>query len=374
MTPLRALFLSEGELGTSVMGPAAVAAALEGGLASDPDIDPTFLGLPPMGRLAAAASWWVPGLGRWDLDLQPVRWHVVQALRARRFIDAAVAERPADVLHVNSHAIALGLGSRMQDIPTVLAVDVTVADWQAMGVWRSPRPWSHALLTPSLRRERRVLAAAAAVLAFSEWSAAGVRRANPDVAVEVVHPGLDLHAYRPGPRPSRRRPRLLFVGGRFVEKGGPDLLAAVRPLLGEKLDLDLVTPAPVPEEPGVRVHRLGPGDPELRRLYREADLFCLPTPADAVPWAVLEAMASGTPVVTTTVGALPELVGTGPDAAGTVVPPRDRATLHDAIVALVEDPLHRAELGENARVRVERRFDRCRQADRLTEILHRVAR
>jgi glycosyltransferase involved in cell wall biosynthesis len=85
-------------------------------------------------------------------------------------------------------------------------------------------------------------------------------------------------------------------------------------------------------------------------------------------------MASGTPVITTTVGALPELVGTGPDAAGTVVPPGDRAALHAAIVALVEDPLHRAELGEKARARVESRFDRRRQADRLAEVLHRVAR
>ena len=119
---------------------------------------------------------------------------------------------------------------------------------------------------------------------------------------------------------------MLFVGGRFAEKGGPELLDALGPLIGTRLDLDIVTPARVEERPGLRVHQLSPGDPALAELYQQADVFCLPTRGDAVPFAVLEAMACGAAVVATDVGGIPDLLDGGD--AGRLVKVGDGRGLH----------------------------------------------
>ena len=60
---------------------------------------------------------------------------------------------------------------------------------------------------------------------------------------------------------------------------------------------------------------------ELRQLFAEADAFVLPTNHDASPWVALEAMATGVPVVITSVGGIPDLVQDG--ITGLVVPPGD---------------------------------------------------
>ena len=83
---------------------------------------------------------------------------------------------------------------------------------------------------------------------------------------------------------------------------------------GTGVELDVVTPDPVDEGPHVRRHQLPPGDARLRELFRRADVLCLPTFRDAVPWVVLESFASGTPVIASDIGALPELVGRSPNA------------------------------------------------------------
>ena len=71
-------------------------------------------------------------------------------------------------------------------------------------------------------------------------------------------------------------------------------------------ELDIVTRENVDTQglTNVRVHHgLGPNVPELMALYARADIFTFPTLADTLPLVVMEAMASGLPVITTTVGA-----------------------------------------------------------------------
>jgi glycosyltransferase involved in cell wall biosynthesis len=85
------------------------------------------------------------------------------------------------------------------------------------------------------------------------------------------------------------------------------------------------------------------------------DLFVLPTRADNLPIAVLEAMASAVPVVATRVGGLPELVADG--QTGLLVEPDDPAALADALTALLLDPARRTTLGRAGALRVQDRFD-----------------
>jgi glycosyltransferase involved in cell wall biosynthesis len=85
------------------------------------------------------------------------------------------------------------------------------------------------------------------------------------------------------------------------------------------------------------------------------DLFVLPTRADNLPIAVLEAMASAVPVIATHVGGLPELVVDG--QTGLLVEPDDPASLAHALTTLLLDPERRAALGRAGALRVRERFD-----------------
>ena len=227
----------------------------------------------------------------------------------------------------------------MRTTPVVLSLDTTVRDWSEMPGWRLSTRRAAVTMAPSVALERRALRAAALVFAWTAWARRGVEREAPGANVLAHHPGLDLERYRPAVRRERRLPRVLFVGGRFLAKGGEDLLAALAEELGRELELDIVTPAAVPERAGVRVHRLGPSDPQLLELQQQADLLCLPTHGDAEPWVVLEAMACGTPVLSTRVGGIPELLGEG--RAGMLIEHGDRRALREAVRSLLADPQRR---------------------------------
>jgi alpha-maltose-1-phosphate synthase len=361
---LDALFVSEGALGKEVVGHL----RSEGSSATSlgPDVCMRVVRLPPMGPAVRAAVRGVPGLGRLDADLQTVRWHVAQGLRLRRMLRTALSSGPVDVACVNTHTLALFAQSELARVPAVLMADASVWAWRAMGIWTPVRRHSRAALAPSLRRERSLLASARRIVALTPWSAETLTAAEPSASVVVHHPGLDIGRFRPAEREPRDRLRVLFVGGRFVQKGGPELLAALAPRLGRDVELDVVTPAPVAARPGLRVHRLGPDDPRLVALFQQADLLCLPTRGDAVPWVVLEAMACGTPVLATDVGGIKDLLG---GEGGRTVPVGDRVALGAALGELLGDEQLRAALGRGGRARCERLYDARRQGPRFEALL-----
>lgn len=363
------LVCNEGAL-DAILGHGRFGQSVEVGLAGVPDVQVRWCSPPPMSRGTRAAVRAVPPLYSWSLDLQPTRWHVAQSLRLRRAIARALATAPADVLLAHTHSSGLALGRRAHTIPVILSVDSAIWPVQSMEYWQPVRPWTKAMLGPSRLLERRALERATKVLAWTEWAAAGAREVAPRAEVEVWHPGLDLERFHPGPRQDGDRLRVLFVGARFSGKGGDDLLAALGERLGRDVVLDVVTQEPVAPRDGVRPHRLGPDDPELRDLLRRADVFCLPSRADAAPFAVLEAMASATPVVSTRVGGIPDLVG----PAGVLVPPRDPTSLRTALDGLLTDDARRTTLGAAARARVEERYDARVNGARLASIMRSAIR
>ncbi|MBM3557790.1 MAG: glycosyltransferase family 4 protein, partial [Alphaproteobacteria bacterium] len=86
-----------------------------------------------------------------------------------------------------------------------------------------------------------------------------------------------------------------------------------------------------------RVHFLGAVEhDQLPDVYGRADLFVLPSMAEAMPHVVAEAMASGLPVVATRVGGIPELLRV--PEGGEFVPPGNAAALARAIGRLTADP------------------------------------
>jgi glycosyltransferase involved in cell wall biosynthesis len=365
---VRLLFFNEGNLGTHIMGQGQLEAALRVGLADAPGVQARFAGLSPMGRWASMlATRPVEPLARAHLDFHALRWHLVQSLRARTALRRELDAWPADAVHVHSQSVALTMADTMRALPVALSVDATVRDWSEMPAWRVRERYAPLLLAPSRAMERRALRRAAIVFAWTAWARRGVEREAPGARVVEHHPGIDLDRYRPAARGERSLPRVLFVGGRFVEKGGEDLMEALGEQLGHTVELDLVTPAEMAPRPGVRVHRLGPSDPRLLELQQQADVFCLPSHGDAAPWAVLEAMACGTPVLASRVGGIPDMLDEG--RAGTLVAHGDRRALSEALSALLEDPVRRASLAGAASERCGELYDARRQFARLLDQL-----
>ncbi len=363
---MRILIFNEGNLGAHVMGQGQLDGALHIGLAARPEVQARFAGLTRMGRAwRALATRPVPVLAARELDLRTLRWHAAQALRARAAIERELRREPADALLVHSHSVAFALARRMRRTPTLLSVDATVEDWAQMPAWRSEQPTERASMAPSRALERRALERAALVVAWTGWSQRGVERAAPGARVIELHPGLDLEHYGPAVREPRERLRVLFIGGRFAEKGGPELVAAIGDRLGRQVELDVVTPVEVPARPGLRTHRLGPTDPQLLELLQQADVFCLPTHGDAVPWAVLEAMACGTPVLATRIGAIPDMLDDG--RAGMLVEHGEKRQLGEALSRLLSDGALRTELAARSRERCEQRYDARRQVPQLLD-------
>jgi glycosyltransferase involved in cell wall biosynthesis len=97
---------------------------------------------------------------------------------------------------------------------------------------------------------------------------------------------------------------------------------------------------------------------DIPRVLAALDVFVLPSIAEGMSNTVLEAMATGLPVVATRVGANPELVDDG--VTGTLVPARAPAALAHAIASYLADPRLCRLHGDASRQRVEARFTLAR--------------
>jgi glycosyltransferase involved in cell wall biosynthesis len=112
-----------------------------------------------------------------------------------------------------------------------------------------------------------------------------------------------------------------------------------------------------------RVHLIGHVD-EPQRLIADADLFVMSSREEGLGTSVLDAMAVGIPIASTTAGGLPELLGNG---AGLLVPPHDPAALADAVARILEDAELRRRLVGRAQEEVLRFSDR-RMAEEVRSV------
>jgi glycosyltransferase involved in cell wall biosynthesis len=203
----------------------------------------------------------------------------------------------------------------------------------------------------------------------------------PPERLTVLPPGVRIEDWRsPAPHPHDSALHVLFVGGDLERKGGDELLEAIDELRREppadgeheEVVLDLVTRADVESRPGVRVHRgLTPHSPDLLALYHRADVFVLPTKADCLPVALLEAGAAGLPLVSTGLAGIPEIVIDG--GTGLIVEPGSTTGLVAALRKLVDDESLRRRLGAAASEHVARNFDAEDTTHRLVDLMLDVA-
>jgi glycosyltransferase involved in cell wall biosynthesis len=323
-------------------------------VAVDPASSSKLDGLPPLRNWSLRASW-------------SARSQVRDALRGGR----------ADALFIHTQVAALFLVGTMRHVPTVISLDATPVNFDSIG-----EPYGHhrggdTVEWAKLQLHARVFGATRALVTFSHWAARslvedyGVRADK----VSVIPQGVDLGLFRPADqlKPSDRV-RILFVGGDFIRKGGPDLLEAMRGM-GNRAELDVVTGTggwSPPAEIRCRVHtNLSPQSPQLIELFRRADIFVLPTRADCSPNVVAEALGSGLPIIATRMGGIPELVQEGVNGfLVSVGSPRD---LSRAIEGLVDQPQLRRAMGFESRRLAEREHDATRNGEALLTLMARIS-
>ncbi len=172
--------------------------------------------------------------------------------------------------------------------------------------------------------------------------------------IAVIPYGGDTALFYPDS--SRREPRLfraLFAGQLTQRKGLSYLLGAYMKCRGPGTELlmagKVVGDAKVLQSYGKDVKVLGNvSHKELSNIYRMADVFVFPTLLEGMPLVVLEAMASGLPVITTSHGP-GDIVRDGKD--GFIVPIRDSEAIAQRLEYLRANPEARIEMGRSARAR-----------------------
>ena len=238
---------------------------------------------------------------------------------------------PFDVLHFHTQATAYASLARMKRTPAIVSLDCT----QHLASLEASSRLGRASYQANIVHDGHVFRAAAAIVSTSEWAARDLAAGYPDCASKVcVLPfPVDVEAFSGhwiAERAARARagngyrPRVLFMGGDFPRKGGPDLLEAWREGgFAARADLDVVTDWPLRAEtvpPGAQViSGITPYTDRWLELWRRADLFVMPARHEAFGIVYEEAGASGIPAIGSDINAIPEIIRDG--GTGFLVPP-----------------------------------------------------
>jgi polysaccharide biosynthesis protein PelF len=198
--------------------------------------------------------------------------------------------------------------------------------------------------------------------------------------IRITPNGTDPERFQTALRPRRDRPVIVTMARVYRLKGIEFLLRAAaivrsrfRPVrfrvLGEIVDQEYFK-----ECRAIIAHNGLDDSVEFSNTtnpagaLRDADIFCLPSISEGMPYSILEAMFSGLPVVATDVGNITEMLST----TGLVVPPADPESLAKALLSLLEQPetahSRRLALGEAAQKRAHSLYTTKQAVGRFKEI------
>jgi glycosyltransferase involved in cell wall biosynthesis len=224
-----------------------------------------------------------------------------------------------------------------------------------------------------LARARKIIA----VSHFTKWELTNYYKI-PQGKIRVIHNGVDTNKFKPAADKRKAKEELGFnpddiaivsVGRLYARKGLFTLIESMPAVIkrfpkakfvisgkGQSDEMrKLVTHA---EKLGVKNNIIFTGyypDKKLPKLYQAADVFAFSTFYEHHPFAVLEALSTGLPVVTTTVGGIPETIQSGKN--GLLVEPFNSKQFSNALLYLLEHPAEAAEMEVQARKTILERFD-----------------
>ena len=265
-------------------------------------------------------------------------------------VAAIIADERFDVLHFHEPL--------MPALPmTMLRMSTTanVGTFHAFARSNVGYYYGRPLLQPYLQHLHRAIA-------VSEPAREFVTRYFPEYPMRVIPNGIDVGVYKPGHAPIRHlrdeNVNILFVGRLEKRKGLGDLMRAYRTLSSRLPQTRLIVVGDGPLRgklesyisrhhlPNVILAGYVP-DSVKPRYYASADIFCAPaTGAESFGIVLLEALASGLPVVATEVPGYMSVLEPGRDSL--TVPPKSWRELAASLVVLARDPDLRRRLGEYA--------------------------
>lgn len=225
----------------------------------------------------------------------------------------------------------------------------------------SRRPWSRRAVPILSRFVRKVTCVSSTLVDFFKRELR-----VPAHKLVAVYNGVDVERFSPGPARVRRAGHLsIGAVGRLVEEKDYDNLLRALALLRDRgvvFDARIAGEGPLYGRLRALSQSLGLDDhvafcgrrSDVPELLREFDVYVLSSRHEGMPLAVLEAMATGLPIVSTAAGAVTEVITDGRN--GLVVPTGDPAALAGALARVAADPALAAGLAEAALADVRRLY------------------
>ena len=310
------------------------------------------------------------------------------SLRAYRKIKDLQRRRRYDIVHDNQ---CLGYGLlllKRLGIPVVATIHHPIPIDRDMAIAQARYPWRKLLIRrwyAFCGMQGRVARRLERIITVSNSSARSIEQVHgvSQRLMRVVHNGIDTDLFREvNGVPKRPNSLVLVNSGEQSLKGVPYLFQALR-MLRDGTDIKLtIVGSPVPDGQYLRlIRQYGIEDmitftgrvtaDELVRHYSTAEMCVVPSLYEGFGLPAAEAMACGLPVVSTTGGALPEVVG--PDGvAGILIPPAQPEALAAAIRRLLADAPLRRKMGEAGRKRIESEFTWQRAAQKTVGVYREV--
>ena len=211
--------------------------------------------------------------------------------------------------------------------------------------------------------------------------------------IHVIYNGVDVQKFKP--RPDRTELRrdfgleaekkiVLFVGRLYHRKGLEILLRSIPPVLQEFSDVKFVISGKGFKEKEESLRNLAKQldiedhvtfmgyvpDEKLPNLYSASDIFVLPAIYENFPFAILEAQATGLPVISTKVGGIPEFLVDNEN--GFLIDAGDSAQLTQRVLALLQDPKLAKEMGMRGRKLIEEKFSWRLITSQVIDLYHKL--
>ncbi|GBC59734.1 glycosyl transferase group 1 [Desulfonema ishimotonii] len=273
-----------------------------------------------------------------------------------------------DVVHDNQ-SLSYGVGAISKKVPTVatihhpITVDRDLAVQSVRSLWKK---FKHRRWYSFIGMQKRVSRKFSRVITVSECTRRDISKEFdiPEDRFRVVPNGINTDLFYPAPGMAREKNRIMVTNSADTPLKGLYYLLQSVAEMAEKRDIRLIVIGTPKKDGGVvrLIRKLGIGahvrftgrvsDTEFVRQYAKASLAVVPSVYEGFGLPVGEAMACGVPVVSTTGGALPEVVGD----AGVLVPPADPGALTQAITGLLDNPERAAEMGRAGYERVQKHF------------------
>jgi glycosyltransferase involved in cell wall biosynthesis len=390
---------------------------LEEHLGRDPRFDPTLIRLYWMDELA---EW----LGKYHLlpldgGFDFWTWWIFQFKRQQvRYLLRRYEAEELDLVYIHTQTAATSILDLPKHVPAVVSIDLT---WNL--AFQESRFHNSPLLRATLDLERRIFERSDLVISFSDWAAASVidDYRIPASKVKVVRNGVTLPPPLTGLRTmhapnghghvngngyssnghhangnghyangnGRRNGhhanghghanedllKLGFVGNGFIRKGGDLLLKVHQEHFAEQAHLTLVTHDPPRGLTGLRnvdIRTEVPWIELMTEVLPSFDVFVFPTRYDYSPYAIIEAMTAGVPVISTRVGAIPEMIEDG--VGGFLIEADREAPLADRMSWAIDNRAQLPAMGARGRERAETHYAAETNYPLLLDTLSEVAR